>query len=130
MAEIKSREQNPVPGIDHSDIHIPDENNLGTGTFITVLEPEAMARISPIISTIVNEPVFKLIVNILLAENEVTVLIGKADKSPPLSRAIFKLPDIPDLKKKFRFDVTFSDWKITGLQMDGNPLEAVPIKTE
>ncbi|GBE05576.1 MAG TPA: hypothetical protein ENG95_07220 [Nitrospirae bacterium] len=128
MAEIKSREQNPVPGIDHSEIHIPDENNLGTGTFITVLEPDAMARISPIISTIVNEPVFKLLVNILLAENEVTVLIGKADKSPPLSRAVFKLPDIPDLKKKFRFDATFSNWKITALQMDGEPLKTVRLE--
>jgi len=53
MSEIKNRQDNPVPGIDYSEICIPDEHNLGTGTFTTVLEPGAMAKISPIISTIV-----------------------------------------------------------------------------
>ncbi len=74
-------------------------SSLGTGTFTTVLEPDAMTKISPIINTIVNAPAFKLLVNGLLAEKEVAVMIGKADKSPPLSRAVFKLPDIPHLKK-------------------------------
>ncbi|MEF9437981.1 MAG: hypothetical protein L0922_04270, partial [Candidatus Mariimomonas ferrooxydans] len=82
---MKSRQNNPVPGIDYSEICIPDEHNLGTGTFTTVLEPGAMAKISPIISTIVNEPVFKLMINIHLAANEIIALLGKADNSPALS---------------------------------------------
>ena len=123
MAEIKSRDNNPVPGIDHSEIHIPDENNLGTGTFITVLEPNAMAKINPIISSIINEPVFMLMVSINLAIESVTVMIGKADKTPPLSRKVFKLPEEIDLPATHTFDVGFGEWKIESLRMDGEPLE-------
>ncbi|MEK6528410.1 MAG: hypothetical protein AABZ36_05995, partial [Nitrospirota bacterium] len=64
MAEIKSREQDPIAGIEYSEIIIPDENNMGTGTFTSVLKPDAMAKNNPLISTIVNEPVFKMFVNI------------------------------------------------------------------
>lgn len=127
MAEINSRENNPVPGIDYSEIHIPDEQNLGTGTFKTVLEPNAMAKISPIISTIINEPVFKLMVNIQLTANEVTVLLGKADKSPPLSREVFKMPKEFNASDVHTFDVGFKDWKIKGLEMNGNSLGKIPV---
>jgi hypothetical protein len=122
MAEIKSRDHNPVPGIDHSEIHIPDENNLGTGTFITVLEPNAMAKINPIISSIINEPVFQLIVSINLAIESASVMIGKADKTPPLSRKVFKLPKEINLPQTHRFNVGFAEWKIESLVMDGKSL--------
>ena len=122
MAEIKSRDNNPVPGIDHSEIHIPDENNLGTGTYITVLEPNAMAKINPIISSIINEPVFMLVVSINLAIESVTVMIGKADNTPPLSRKVFKLPKEIDLPATHTLDVGFGEWKIELLRMDGESL--------
>ena len=122
MTEIKSRDNNPVPGIDHSEIHIPDENNLGTGTYITVLEPNAMAKINPIISSIINEPVFQLIVSINLALESVTAMIGKADNTPPASRKVFKLPKEIDLPATHSFDVGFGEWKIESLRMDGGNL--------
>ena len=122
MAEIISRDNKPGPGIDHSEIHIPDENNLGTGTFITVLEPNAMAKTNPIISSIINEPVFQLIVSINLAIESVTVMIGKADKTPPLSRKVFKLPKEIDLPAAHSFDVGFGEWKIESIRMDGENL--------
>ncbi len=123
MAEIKSREQNPINGIEYSEIIIPDENNLGTGTFITSLEPDAMTKINPIISSIINEPAFKLFVNINGATNEVSVLLGRADKSPPLSCEKFKLPKEINTKETHRFDAIFEDWKVTELKMDGKPLK-------
>ena len=123
MAEIRSRDNNPVPGIDHSEIYIPDEKNVGVGTFITVLEPNAMAKISPIISSIINEPVFQLIVSINLAIESVTVMIGKADKSPPLSRKVFKLPKEIELPDAHRFEVVFGNWDIESLKLDGENLE-------
>ncbi len=127
MAEIKSRDNNPVPGIDYSEIIIPDEQNLGTGAFKTVLEPGAMKKNNPIISTIVNEPVFKLMVSINLAVEEVTVLLGKADKLPPVSREIFKLPKEFNVSDVQTFDVVFKDWKVKGLELNGNSLEKVPV---
>jgi hypothetical protein len=125
MAEIRSREDKTLPGIEYSEIHIPDEDDLGTGVFTTVLEPNSMAKINPLISTIVNIPVFKLIVNINSAENEITVLLGKADNSPALSREIFMLPPKFDTKKTYYFDTIFRDWKITGLTMNGDSLEKI-----
>lgn len=117
MAEINSRENNPVPGIDYSEIYIPEEQNLGTGTFKTVLQPNAMAKICPIISTIINEPVFKLLVNINVATDEITALLGKPDNSPALSREVFKIPKKPDLSDVYSFEVIFKDWEIKDLMM-------------
>lgn len=125
MAEIKSRENNPLPGIYYSEIRIPDEQNLGTGTFTTVLEPDAMAKVSPLISSIVNKPVFKLIVNILLAEKEVTALLGRADNTPALSREVFKIPEKINLSEKHSFKVIFKDWKIKDIKMNREKLEKV-----
>jgi hypothetical protein len=55
MSGIKSRGEKPVPGIEYSEISIPDEKKLGTGKFSTVLEPGALSRINPIISSIIND---------------------------------------------------------------------------
>jgi len=122
MAEIRNREDKPLPGIDYSEILIPDEEDLGTGFFTTVLEPKAMAKINPILSSIRNAPEFQLMVNINLAEEAITVLLGKADNSPALSREVFKLPKKIDTSKTHQFDTIFRDWKITELRMNGNKL--------
>jgi hypothetical protein len=123
MAEVKSREIKPVPGIDYSEIHIPDEMNLGSGTFATVLEPGAMSKINPIISSIVNEPVFLLMVSINLAIESVTAMIGAADKTPPRSRKVYKLPRELGTEDAHNFKVAFREWEIRGLTMDGKELE-------
>jgi len=125
MAEIKSREDKPLPGIEYSEIRIPDEDHLGNGIFTTVLEPKALAKINPILSSIINEPVFQLLVSINAAVHEITVLLGKADNSPATSREVFVLPKKLDDSKAHRLDVVFRDWKITGLTMDGGDLERV-----
>jgi len=123
MAEIKSHEEKPVPGVDYSMIQISDDNNLGTGTFTTMLEPNAMAKINPIISSIQNELVFQLIVSINLAIESVTAMIGTADNTPPLSRKVFSLPKEIVLKDAHRFDVGFKEWQIEEISMDGVNLE-------
>ena len=123
MAEIESREDRPLPGIEYSEIRIPDEDNLGTGIFTTVLEPKATAKINPLISAIRNVPVFQLIVNINSAENAVTVLLGKADNSPASSREVFMMPKVFDASMTHQLDAIFKDWKITELKMDGASLK-------
>ncbi len=119
MAEIKSRENNPVPGVDYSEICIPDDEKLGTGTFITVLEPNAMAKINPIISSIINVPVFRLMVSINLAIESVTALLGRDDNSPATTRKVFNLPGDIKLSNAHRFEIIFKDWEIEELKMNG-----------
>jgi hypothetical protein len=128
MAEIRSREDKPLPGIEYSEILIHDEDNLGTGVFTTVLESKAMSKINPLLSSIRNVPEFQLIVNINSAENEVTVLLGKADNSPASSREVFVLPKKFDTSKTHRFETFFRDWKITELKMNGESLTKAQLK--
>lgn len=123
MAAIESLEKKPVPGVDYSMIRISDEDNLGTGIFTTMLEPNALAKINPIISSIQNEPVFQLIVSINLAIESVTAMIGTADNTPPLSRKVFSLPKEIIVKNSHRFDVGFKDWHIEEMILDGVKLE-------
>ncbi len=127
MAEIISSEQKPVPGIDCSEIRIPDEENLGTGTFTILLEHDAMSKINPIVSAIINEPIFQLLVNIDSEVKEVTALIGKADNTPPISREVFILPENIKLPDAHKFEITFKNWEIKDVMMNGDNLERIPV---
>ncbi|MBI5742176.1 MAG: hypothetical protein HZA16_15865 [Nitrospirae bacterium] len=124
MTEIKSREDRPLPGIEYSEIFISDENDLGTGVFTTVVEQRALAKINPIISSIINEPEFQLVLNINSAQEEATVLLGKADNSPALSRKVFIIPEDTAIQEAHTFTINFSGWDIKTLELDGNKLQS------
>ena len=122
MAEIKNRETTPIPGIEYSEIHIPDENDVGTGTFTSVLEPKALKKINPIISSIQNEPVFLMIVSINIAISQVTAMIGKSHNTAPLDRKVFNIPDSIDDETANDFTVKFNDWDIESIKLNGDNL--------
>ncbi len=122
MGKVFNKQNKPGPGIKHSEIEIPDDQNLGTGTFTTVLEPTSVAKDQPIISMIVNPPSFQLSVNINPQTKEIPVLIGKADGSDPLSNKLFSLPDNIELKEEYVFEAKFDHWDIVSLKMNETPL--------
>lgn len=123
MSEIRSREEHPIPGVEYSAIHIPDEHNLGTGTFTTMVEAGSLAKINPIISNIVNEPYFLMIVSINLGIDQVTALLGKAHDEGPISRKVFDIPGDITTDKAHDFTVVFRDWDISGITLDGTSLK-------
>lgn len=123
MKEIKSREANPIPGVEYSEIHIPDEHNLGTGEFVTMLEPKALSKINPIISNVMNEPYFLLIVSINLGIDEVTAVLGKTHDEPPISRKVFTIPKEINVKDAHDFSVSFKEWEIKGMKLNGDGLK-------
>lgn len=125
MAEIKSREDEPLPGITFSEVHIPDESNLGTGTFMTVLEEGAFGKKNPIISSIMNEPEFVLILSMNVAIESATAMIGKSQNTQPLNRKVFKIPADIDTKEVLSFKVSFDDWDIKEIEINGNNLEKI-----
>ncbi len=125
MPEIKSREARPIPGVEYSEIRIPDEHYLGTGEFTTVIEPKAMSRINPIISNVMNEPYFLLIVNINLGIDQVTALLGKMHDEPPVSRKVFAIPKDIRIEDANDFTVSFREWEITGMRLNGDNLPVV-----
>ncbi|MBC8413135.1 MAG: hypothetical protein ISR96_10640 [Nitrospira sp.] len=122
MSEVRSREDKPLPGIDYSEIHIPDENDLGTGEFTTVLDPGALGKVNPIISSIINKPIFQLIVNINAAEYSVSALLGQADNSPVKSKKVYTVTEDINVKNSLFFVVSFKNWEISGLTLNGNAL--------
>lgn len=127
MGEIKTRQENPGPGIEYSELHIPDEENLGTGSYRTVLEPNALARRQPTSSLIVNIPVFQISLNVNPATKEIPVLLGKADNTPPISEKVFRLPENIELSSSYVFNAIFADWEIAELLLNGVSL---PLQTQ
>jgi hypothetical protein len=125
MPEIKNREDGPVPGIVYSEIHIPDDSELGTGRFKILLKEDILGKINPVISSVGNEPVFLLLVTINSAINEINVNLGRSEKEKPLSRVIFKLPEDIDSKTTHTIDTSFSGWEVTEVLLDGEKLERI-----
>ncbi|MBI4683101.1 MAG: hypothetical protein HY757_08385 [Nitrospirae bacterium] len=123
MAELISREDNPIPGIAYSEIRFPDELYLGTGEFTTMLEPKALAKINPVISNVMNEPYFLMIVTINLGIDQVTALIGKAHDEGPISRKVFDIPKEINVENANDFTVCFSEWDINEIKLNGASLK-------
>lgn len=123
MPPIKHSQPNPSPEIEYGELNIPDDQNLGEGRFITVLRPRALIANKPIMSIMINVPVFQISFNINPQTNLVPVLLGKADNSDPLSRKVYRIPQDIDKIKRITIVASFKNWKITSLTLDGNPLE-------
>lgn len=122
MPEIRSREDKPIPGVEYSEIHIPDEKDIGTGSFATVLEPRALKKNNPIVSSIQNEPEFLMIVSINIAIEQVTAMLGKSHDTPPLCRKVFTIPSDINLDQANDFTVGFSGWDVSSVSLNDREL--------
>lgn len=122
MPEIKHRQTGGSPETEYAEIHIPDDQNMGDGTFTTVLKPNALSKDKAIVSMMLKAPAFQISVNINPAPREIPVLLGRADGSEPSSKKVFVLsPDI-DVSKSHTFMATFKNWEITSLKLNELPL--------
>ncbi|TMD43853.1 MAG: hypothetical protein E6I88_00145 [Chloroflexi bacterium] len=60
MAEIKHQQPGGSPEVSGSVIHIPNDADMGTGTFTTEFKSNALPATKVIMSAIVNAPVFQI----------------------------------------------------------------------
>ena len=58
-----------------------------------------------------------------IAIESATAMLGKSQNTPPLDRQVFKIPSDVDIKGTLKFKVSFDEWDITGLDLNGNQLE-------
>jgi hypothetical protein len=123
MAELKSREDKPIPGVDYSEIRFPDEQYLGTGEFTTMVAPKSLGKINPIISNVMNEPYFLMIVTINLGIDQVTALLGKAHDEGAICRKVFDIPKDIKVDDSHDFTVIFNEWDIKDLKLNGSNLK-------
>jgi hypothetical protein len=121
VTEIRHQQQSPSPNVSLSEIHIPDDSDLGTGTFSTVFNPGALSSNTAFDSIIVNEPRFQISATVNL-NKEVPVRLGRADGSQPLDRVVFRLPNGLDLREAKALRIEFARWRITGAFLDDVPL--------
>ena len=122
MGSIKIRRERTAPQIDYAEINIPDDKDLGTGSFTTVLNQGALSGRNSISSVMINVPVFQISVNINPGTEAIPVLLGRADNSNPISRKVFILPQKLRKPQKHSFVANFKGWQITSLTLDGSAL--------
>jgi hypothetical protein len=127
MAEARNRMDNPSPDVLFQEIYLPDDQDFSTGTFririkqnalITPAEPGPKA----ISSLALIAPRFQISVSVNPGTREIPVLLGRADGSDPIAVAFFFLPPELDTSLLHDFEVTFEDWQVISLTMDGAAL--------
>ena len=127
MGTFTNRETNPIPGVDYSEVCFPDEFYMGTGIFTTIIEAGSLKKMSPIISNVLNEPYFLMIVTINLGIDQVTVLLGKAHSEGAIDRKVYNIPKDIVVENSHDFTVAFKDWDIKAVVLNGEELENAPI---
>ena len=60
MPAIKHQQRNACPEISLGEIHIPDDADLGTGTFTNTFSPRALPPTKVISSIMINAPSFQV----------------------------------------------------------------------
>jgi len=122
MPEIKHRQDKASPEIEYSEIYMPDDRHLGTGSFRTVIKPNAFSAGKAISTIMIQVPVFQISVNFNPSTKEIPTLLGLADGSESISKKTFLFPKEVNFANAHEFTVTFQNWEIMDLSMDGTLL--------
>ena len=126
MPAIVLQQKGSTPQISSATIQIPDDKDFGTGTFITVLVPNALKAGEVITSTMYHLPYFHTTATVN-PNGDVAVLLARADGSSPPNQRTFLLPRTPRAKnvsEEHELSISFVDWNITSASLDGDLLEA------
>ena len=106
-----------------AEIHIPDDQSLGTGTFTNTFKPDALPTKKVISSIIINVPIFQISATVN-PNRDLVVAIGKADNKPPLDQSTFRMPRTlnPEISKHV-LEIQFEHWLISAAALDGSSLK-------
>ena len=121
MPEIRHTQTNGNPEIKSATIHIPDDADLGTGTFTTIFVPEAFKGKS-VNSTMLNNEVLFEITLTVNSNGAVVAGLGRPDEPHPSDQIIFELPSGIQYADKHEIRVSFIHWNVTGIFLDGTLL--------
>jgi hypothetical protein len=120
MPGIHTRQEKPAPGLDFSDLVIPDENDISTGTYTLGIEKGALGGKTKIISAVFNKPHFQVEVSIDPETRMIRAAVGPTD-APITSRQVM-LPDDLDRKAAHTLVVQFKDWSVTEVRIGNRRL--------
>jgi hypothetical protein len=122
--QIKHTQKGSSPEVISAEIHIPDSNDLGTGTLPTKLSSRALPPAKVFSSALANPPAFQIAATVN-PNGHVAVAIGRADGSRPAHSEIFRLPNTFDPDHAYTLVVRFAKWRIHAAELDGAPLATV-----
>lgn len=129
MPPIKHQQLGGSPEIVSADIQIPDDVDLGTGTFATRFKVGSLPSSKPITSIMINPPRFQVSVTVN-PNRDLPALLGTADGHDPRSRVCFLLPERIDATVAHVVTIQFEKWHIFAALFDGMPLpQKEPPKT-
>jgi len=118
VPEIKHQQLGGSPWILSAEIHIPNDSDLGTGTFTTAFKAKAFSSGSDIASIMMNLPAFQISATVN-ANGDIPVLIGRAE---PQHQLMFVLPKGLDPAPPHTLRVEFTKWRIVAASIDGKQL--------
>ncbi len=118
MPEIKHQQLDASPEIWSAEIHIPDDQDFGTGTFTTNFAPKALVPTRVISSAMVNRPNCQISVTVN-PNGKVAVVLGRTG---PLDQAIFRLPQYVKKGPAYTLTIQFAAWHIFSASLDDTPL--------
>ena len=126
MPEIRHQQSGGSPEIASAEIHIPNDSDLGTGTFSTQFRANAFSSGKEIASMMVNPPSFQISATVD-SHGVVTVMLGKAQ---PEQYATFVLPSGFDHAAAHTLRIEFRGWRIGAAYLDDQPLRHSATTTE
>jgi hypothetical protein len=118
MGEIKHRQMGGGPGIEYAEIHLPDDQDWGSGSYTTIFQAKALPPSRPLMSAMINLPRFQLTVSIN-PSGEVVILLGETE---PKSRARLRLPWGLERTRAHSLQIQFAAWAVIGVLLDGQAL--------
>ena len=124
MPEIRVRKPDVCPEVASCEIHIPDDADLGAGTFTTALQPGVLLGNQTIVSVMNNPPVFEIKAT-FNTNRAIVVTLGRAD-APPRHTAVYLLPPGLDLTQPHALVVEFLGWSISRATLGGAALALRP----
>ncbi len=123
VPEIKHQQPSDSPEISFAEIHIPDDEDLGTGTFTTTFVPSVLPPVKAI-GLMVKSPTFQISVTVNPNLN-VNVNLGLADGTRPKDSGSFFLPKEIEPSIAPVLTIRFAKWCIVSATLDGDPLTSL-----
>jgi hypothetical protein len=120
VAEIRHQQagRGPASLISFSEIHIPDDADLGTGTYTVHFKPRSLpATDKPIACGMLGAPDFEIKAT-FTPDGELSLALGSADDSRPKRLVSFVLPSRIDPTDIHLLVVSFTGWEVTAAALD------------
>jgi len=95
LPAINQQEPGGHPAIASKTVHIPDDSDFDTGTYTTVLAPNALSATDTIESLVMLPPEFEVAIHVNPAKWLVEVFLGPPFSSLPSDARTFLLSDTP-----------------------------------